>query len=191
MHDQYKTALVKKWQLDIMTSLFAQGSRKVLWVVDAVGNSGKSYLARILSFVYGYDLFDGVSAANHITYLISPRPNGFIFDVTRSDARLFSYQTLEQVKNGFIMSGKYAGIKRLFKPVPVIVFANFEPERSIATLSEDRWDIHHLENVQIQPAIFPLPPCDWTPPKKGYLPPPSPPPANDPPQEENNRLLRD
>lgn len=187
LYEEYKTAQLKKWQNEILQQLFQQDSRKVLWVVDEEGNSGKSYLARILSFVYGYDLFDGVSSANHITYLISTRPRGFVFDVTRSDARHFSYQTLEQVKNGFIMSGKYAGIKRIFKPVPVIIFSNFAPDTSTSTLSQDRWNIHHLRNVSIQEERYPLPPSSYTPPKKGSLcsetQDDSPPSRNQPPSE--------
>lgn len=165
MYLEYKDSLLKRWQKTIISLLLMQDRRKIMWVVDSVGNSGKSHVARLLSFVYGYDLFDGVSSAKDISYLISPRPRGFVFDVTRQDSSHFSYQTLEQVKNGFVMSGKYAGIKRLFKPVPVVVFANFEPDRT--TLSADRWDIHIVEYVQNQAISETLPPTDYVPPKEG------------------------
>lgn len=134
-----------KWQLDIIQSLKNQGDRRILWVVDVEGGHGKSFLAKLLMYCYGYDLFDGVTKASDISFLISPVPIGFVFDVTRDDSSKFSYSTLEMVKNGFVMSGKYAGIKRMFSPVPVIVFANFHPDKS--KLSADRWDIQDIQNA--------------------------------------------
>lgn len=163
MHEKYKDSKIKLWQKNILEQLFVQDTRKIMWVVDETGNSGKSYLARLLSFVYGYDLFDGVTSSAHVAYLISESPNGFVFDVTRQDASHFSYNTLESVKNGFVMSGKYAGIKRVFHPVPVIVFANFEPDTSSRTLSEDRWCIHRLNGVQGQTPSHSLPPSRYLP----------------------------
>ena len=90
--------------------------------------------------------------------LISDFPCGFVFDVTRSDSKMFSYNTLEMVKNGFIMSGKYSGIRRTIMPCPVIVFANFEPDAS--SLSADRWCIHNVvqeASLSSQEADLPLP----------------------------------
>ena len=82
-----------------------------------------------------------------ITSLISDIPRGFVFDVTCSDNHHFSYNTLEMVKTGFIMTGKYMGIRRTYTPVPVAVFANFSPEE--AAFSLDRLCIHHVEASEI------------------------------------------
>lgn len=71
--------------------------------------------------------------------------SGVCFDVTRLNEKHFSYNTLEQIKSGFVMSGKYKGTKRLFDPVPVVVFANFAPE--LNKLSADRWQIFNIETV--------------------------------------------
>jgi len=41
------------------------------------------------------------------------------------------------------MSGKYQGSVVSFETVPVVVFANFYPDKG--KLSEDRWDIHNID----------------------------------------------
>lgn len=165
-HEIYKDSKLFQWQVDVLDQLFSQNNRKILWVYDEEGGCGKSYLARVLAFKYGYDLFDGVTSCNHVAYLISESPRGFVFDVTRADSSHFSYNTLESVKNGFVMSGKYAGIKRIFKPVPVIVFANFAPDTSSSsTLSADRWQVHHVSSSSsVSPPVLPSPPSSYCPP---------------------------
>ena len=130
-----------------MKHLFHQPLRKICWYLDEFGGVGKSYLAHLLYFLYGFELFDGITCAQDITSLISDFPRGFVFDVTRSDNHRFSYNTLEMVKTGFIMTGKYMGIRRTYTPVPVAVFANFSPEE--AAFSSDRLCIHHVKASEI------------------------------------------
>ncbi|AKV62252.1 putative replication initiation protein [Petrochirus diogenes giant hermit crab associated circular virus] len=136
---------VTSWQRKAIESLFLQGKREVLWIYESVGGKGKTFLATILEVVYGFTRFDGITKSRDIALLIPPIPKGFVFDVTRDDASNFSYNTLEQVKNGYVMSGKYGGSQHLFRPVPVIVLSNFEPIRS--SLSEDRWKVWNIENA--------------------------------------------
>ncbi len=152
---------VSEWQSTALVHLIEQNKRQICWYVDTEGNQGKTFLAHLLYFCYQYDLFDGITCARDLCMLISDLPVGFVFDVTRSDASHFSYQTLEMVKNGYVMTGKYQGIKRLFKPVPVIVFANFEPDTT--KLSADRWCIHHLDH-EVQTPRYPLPKAPRQPP---------------------------
>ena len=70
---------------------------------------------------------------------------GVCFDVSRSDASHFSYQTLENVKNGRLVTGKYQGAVCLLPELPVVVFANFHPLED--KLSADRWDIVTLDET--------------------------------------------
>lgn len=145
MYDKYEEITLKEYQCDIMDELFNQTEREVLWIVDVIGGRGKSFLCRYLHYRYGWDLYDGVTSARDIAPMLSERPEGVIFDVTRSDASKFSYQTLEQVKNGYVCSGKYGGYIRRFNPPKVLVCANFAPDRS--QLSEDRWSVLNLEDA--------------------------------------------
>ena len=52
------------------------------------------------------------------------------------------HTTLESMKNGYIVSGKYEGRIRSFKPCPVCVLANFLPDYT--KLSMDRWEVVEL-----------------------------------------------
>lgn len=148
----YSVQKLSYWQMYICRRVFLQDNRKVLWVTDLSGGLGKTFLGHFLNSCYRYELFDGITKASDIAHLLPAQPRGIIFDVTRSDNQHFSYQTLEMCKNGFVMSGKYMGIKRIFTPCPVIVFANFEPDRS--KLSDDRWDIHILQNGLPKERVF-------------------------------------
>jgi len=143
-YERYSVCLLSDWQYNMLARLFKQSNRQITWVADVNGGIGKSFLAHFMEAVYQADLFDGISATNDIAWMLSPTPEIIVFDVTRSDQSHFSYQALEANKNGFVQSKKYMGIKRIFPPPLVIVFANFLPDRT--KLSADRWDIHEIIN---------------------------------------------
>lgn len=154
---------VSEWQHQCLIHINSQNRRKICWYYDTEGNKGKTFLAHLFYFIYQFDLFDGITSARDIALMISDDPRGFVIDVTRSNEAHFSYNTLEALKNGFVMTGKYQGIKRIFLPKPVIVFANFMPDTS--KLSEDRWCIHSLNDVSSTPSLLhPLPVAPTPPP---------------------------
>lgn len=147
-----KNAVLRWWQADVLTKLFRQCDRKVLWVVEESGNSGKSWLARYLCYLYGYDYLDGVTASKDICHMLSDTPAGFVFDVTRDDSSKFSYQTLEQCKNGRVMTGKYRGTIKEFAICPVLVVSNVPPVKE--ALSADRWHViyqYAVHNTPLSP----------------------------------------
>lgn len=142
---QYSSKLLSGWQMSVLRRLFNQNDRAILWVYSVDGGFGKSFLAHFLNSVYDFELFDGVTKTHDIAHMLGEVFSGIVFDVTRDDASHFAYSTLESLKNGFVSSGKYKGIRRIFRPVPVIVFANFEPVSS--RLSADRLDIKCLDGL--------------------------------------------
>lgn len=145
-YDGLRTALLSGWQMSTLRQLFNQSDRSILWVYDIEGGCGKSFLAHFLCAMYEFDLFDGVTAARDVVFMLQPVIRGIVFDVTRTDSRQFSYNTLEACKNGFVMTGKYQGLRRVFKPVPVVVFANIAPD--VEQLTRDRWEIRDLKDVK-------------------------------------------
>lgn len=159
---QYHHSYLKAWQQEAIIHLQNQSHRKICWYHDNTGNTGKSFLVNILFSCYNYELFDGITNSRDITIMLSDSFNGIAIDVTRDDNKNFSYSTLEKLKNGFIMSGKYQGYKRLFNVKPVIVVSNFEPLTT--ALSIDRWCVHHIDHVQEEEAVHPLPPTPEVPP---------------------------
>ncbi|AYM54668.1 Rep-C [Ecklonia radiata-associated virus 3] len=160
-YQQFYHSFLSDWQQECILHLSEQGPRRVCWYYDVTGGTGKSFLANILFSCYNYELFDGITSSRDITLMLSDSFSGVCIDVTRDDNKLFSYSTLEKLKNGFIMTGKYQGYKRLFAVKPVIVFANFEPDTT--KLSSDRWCVHSLDYVS-QEAKNPLPPTPFAPP---------------------------
>ena len=120
-----------------------QNKRQILWVYDEEGGKGKTYMANVLQFIFSYAVLDGVTKTCDVAMLLSQgEDKGVCFDVTRSDAAYFSYQTLEAVKNERLVSGKYQGQITLLDDVPVVVFANFQP--LYGKLSDDRVELLSL-----------------------------------------------
>lgn len=130
------------WQLHVLRRLLAQNDRVILWVHDDVGGVGKSWFARYLHYVFGADLFDGVTNAAAVTQMLSRHPRYIVFDVARSNSDGFSYNTLECIKDGFIMSWKYRGLIRRFEVPLVLVLSNVPPNKD--ALSKDRWEVINL-----------------------------------------------
>ena len=88
------------WQYKCLEIVFRQDDRKVTWIVDMEGNTGKSYLAHYLSILYGFQLVDGTISPRDAAFFVNEDPKGFCFDVTRSASKQFDYSTLECMKNG-------------------------------------------------------------------------------------------
>ncbi|QOR29575.1 replication associated protein [Bat associated circularvirus] len=159
------SASLRPWQLHVLRQLATQSDRKICWVYSVMGGEGKSWFARYLKYVYQFDLFDGVTNAAAVSHMLSDQVKGVVFDVTRANSQHFSYGTLESVKDGFVMSWKWAGYIRQFTPPKCLVLCNFHPEED--RLSADRWNIIKLEDYVSSPfqkeqspqEIYPIPQC--------------------------------
>lgn len=116
--------------------------RKVHWFVDATGNGGKTYLCKHL--ITNANAFYSVGG-RHADILFAYEGQRVVcFDFPRANEEFVCYSVIEALKNGVVTVSKYESRTFLF-PVPVVlVFSNFNPDRS--KLSEDRWDIHHIIN---------------------------------------------
>ena len=140
--DLYQKWKVKKlyiWQYQVLKMAKEQNERQVLWIIDQTGNNGKTFLASYMNILYGFDLFDGLVNTRDIGFIMKSSASGYCFDVSRSSIASFDYCCLENIKNGFIVSGKYRGTTRRLEVKPVVVFANDTPDRR--QLSDDRWKI--------------------------------------------------
>ena len=139
LFSEWNTKLLYPWQDQCLVHVMRQGPREVLWVVGKEGNDGKSFLANVLHILYGFFMSDGSISTRDLCQLVKGRTHGFCFDISRADIEHFDYSTLEAVKNGFIISGKYKGSIRRFPNVPAVVFANNFPANNL--LSNDRWKV--------------------------------------------------
>lgn len=131
----------RDWQKKIVDLVAAEpDARKIHWYVDPVGGKGKSYLARYL--VCEKDAFY-TQGGKHADIIYGyQRQRIVIFDLCRDVEGYVPYSVMETLKNGIMFSSKYNSNMSTF-PIPhVLVFANFDPDRS--KLSADRWDIVNL-----------------------------------------------
>lgn len=116
--------------------------RKVHWFVDALGNGGKTYLCRHL--MNAYPTFYSVGG-KHADIIYAYEGEGLVcFDFPRASEEFACYSVIEALKNGVVTISKYESRTFVF-PIPIVlVFSNFEPDRS--KLSADRWDVHYIIN---------------------------------------------
>lgn len=135
-----EVAVLRPWQSDVV-SLVAEApdTRKVFWYYDECGNTGKSFLVDYLVSMKGAIVFtNGKMADMAFAY---KEESIVVFDLARCQADKIDnvYMAVENFKNGRMFSPKYESQTKVF-PVPhVLVFANFEPDRS--KLSQDRWHV--------------------------------------------------
>ena len=163
---------LRVWQYVVLKRVLTQGDRIVTWIYDERGNNGKSFLANYLSILYDFQLLDGQISCRDLAGVLNVNASGISLDVCRAAAHSLDYGAIECLKNGYLTSGKYAGKCLRFKPMKLVVFSNFYPDRS--KLSQDRWDVltvgeGPLENLdedsvitpsQQHPFIEPPPDCD-------------------------------
>jgi len=142
-------------------------SRKILWVEDSCGNTGKSafvkYLVAGQRSIKAHKLpvssVDRLNSA--VTKIVSQETvEMFIIDLTRSKGKEQSYGDLfaavEDIKNGHVVDVMYGNyVESIFKPPLVVVFTNLSLRDYRSTLSGDRW-VHlglNKSNVNRKPVI--------------------------------------
>lgn len=133
------------WQQKLFEDLERQvDTRKIIFIVDVTGNSGKSwfcdYVREMKSNVQ--IMTPGKKADMAYEYFT---PTKILFmDCPRSkQSEYIQYDFLEDVKNGRIFSTKYESQMKYFKPPHVVVMMNENPDMS--KLSEDRYDVRRVK----------------------------------------------
>lgn len=139
LFNEWQNKKLKTWQFSVLQKLMTQHLRKVLWVVDINGNTGKTFLCNFMSILYGFLYFDGMLCTRDLPLLIDESLKGIMIDVSRAAIGKFDYASLEGMKNGVFVTGKYRGCCKRIPQSPVGVFANNFPDFS--QLSDDRWEI--------------------------------------------------
>lgn len=117
-------------------------SRTIHWFYDHIGNTGKTSFSKHICLKHRDDAIYISGKSSDIKCAIASckkKPRICIFDFVRSSEEFISYEAIEAVKNGIFFSGKYESETVIMNCPHVIIFANFEPEKS--KLSLDRWKI--------------------------------------------------
>jgi len=132
---------LRPWQERAIKALQAQGDREVLWIWEATGGTGKTFLAKWLCVMEDAFYCEGGKKAD-ISYAYDLQET-VVFDLSRQTQEFTNYGVIESFKNGLMFSAKYESATKFFKPARVVVFSNWAPDRSM--LSEDRWNVIELE----------------------------------------------
>lgn len=152
-------ALLKAWQLKVLKKLIFQNRRKITFVEDEGGNSGKSMLAHFIAgrlqpkevfYCRGGKSADIVHAFSKNAHTCKYA----IFDYARNkQPEYFAWDLIEELKDGGITSLKYDGnCFWLAQPIKVLVFTNHSLDNHRHRLTEDRWDVHVLYNADNEAA---------------------------------------
>lgn len=150
IEDPLSGVTLHKWQTNTINLMDKKPDRRSIhWFYDKIGCKGKTSLAIHLCLKYPNQVLYVTGKASDVKYGVSQfvanKDNNLkmvIFDFARSQEQFVSYQAIEEVKNGIFFNNKYESGMVVFNPPHVIVFSNFEPDKS--ELSADRWKIHNI-----------------------------------------------
>lgn len=160
------------WQIFLEKNILINNAddRKVDWIIDPVGNTGKSSFARcyvskeltdgIFMKIYNLDRMELALIKKIESYRSKyyKDPKVLLFDLPRSsDIRkvLAAISLMEDVKSGYLDSnfgGHYKQIQ--VGDIHVIVFSNSCPDLSV--LSVDRWRLWTLTGLEYGNIIWPI-----------------------------------
>ena len=130
-----------KWQQDVLDLLkLPADPRQIVWIYDSEGGKGKTHLAKYIVGEFGAFYCRGGKTAD-IAYAYNYEKI-VLFDYTRDHEEYVNYGVLEMFKDGMVVSSKYESTLKMTNPPHVIVFSNFEPDRT--KMSADRWNIINI-----------------------------------------------
>lgn len=145
---EYKDVVWKDWQQEILDIIPTPADRRTVnWFWEETGKAGKSFLSMFIDWKYKTCIINGKQADvfHSLKTFIDENndwPEVVIADIPRYNEKYVCYGTLEKIKDGLMLSGKYESSKIRLKPLHLFVFANFEPITGL--LSEDRWNVRQI-----------------------------------------------
>ena len=117
--------------------------RKIIFIVDPKGNTGKTVYLGWLGTQPGYQYF-GIGKKDDVLYAANTLVNTYIMDIARSETKLLDYALLEKLKDGYWFTGKYDTKTCLAGNKNLVVTMNDYPDKH--KLSKDRYDVYLIDN---------------------------------------------
>jgi len=154
---KFLKAELRDWQQELTTELLeVPHPRKIIWMYEAEGNTGKTFLGNYLKAIHGACLLDcGKKVEN--AYLLREHTGRItIFNMTRTisdDMMNHVYELAERVKDNTVVSTKYETQRVELSPQQVVVFANREPDYT--KWSKDRYDVRNIGPIKPIPVVSP------------------------------------
>lgn len=135
---------LNEWQQEVNEIVEQEpDDRKIIFVVDPDGNSGKSWLARFWFSTRTDVQLLSIGKRDDLAFAIDDTKSLFVFDIPRGSMEYLQYGVLEQLKNRVIFSPKYTSRNKILKTnCHIIVFSNEAPDMD--KLTHDRY---HIVNI--------------------------------------------
>ena len=143
---------LRAWQIEVENLIMHQNSREILFVIDTVGNRGKSWFCQYMMRKHNAVIFH--DSDNRTWAYMWQLQKIVLFDILRSG--IPCYSTMESFKNGHVISDKYVCAQKSQENVKVAVFLHHVPQCHqylsaervrIYNLDEERPHIRHSKTV--------------------------------------------
>lgn len=145
-YDQYLP-----WQKNLSDKIVGvkPHERDIHLIVDPIGGSGKSTFAKGLSYNHGAEVIPlGLSSAQMKAAIVGEGEKDiYILDLPRNNKSYVEiFDTIEEIKRGFVLSCFHGKLKKLYMSRPHIVcFANEMPDLTL--LSMDMWKVYSISSL--------------------------------------------
>lgn len=117
--------------------------REVIFIVDKVGNKGKSWFAKYYCSLHSDAFIMRPTKHADMAYALPNELRVLFLDCTRQQVEFMPYTFMEELKDGLVFSCKYESCVKKYNDMHVVVLMNQEPD--MTKLSEDRYNIIYLE----------------------------------------------
>jgi hypothetical protein len=129
------------WQEKLLKDTAQHTPRRIIFIVDLKGNSGKTVFSGWLGTQPGYDYLS-IGKKEDILFSAEISSHTFLMDVARSEVAYINYALLEKLKDGYWVVGKYEGKRSTGGKKNLVVLMNSFPDSS--KLSEDRYEVYTM-----------------------------------------------
>ena len=165
--DEMKKIEYRDWQKTLEKKLLEKSdTRKIKWIYEKKGNTGKSTFCNKYSTEHEDDCYyvneigkvgDAYDGLRNWMQT-GKKPRVILIDLARTKEENISiYTFIENVKNGVITCTKYQGETKRFISPHIVIFSNWAPaitikvnEKEKDSLSRDRWEIYTIKENQLK-----------------------------------------
>jgi hypothetical protein len=142
---------LRVWQAELYAELrLAPPDRTIRFIVDPVGNSGKSWFAQYCEQVFpsGHVQILAPTRKQDLAYALDTGIQVFFLDAPRcKNGEFIQYDFLEQLKDRRVFSSKYESCVKRLEPLHVVVLMNEDP--NMEALSADRYSITRINAAML------------------------------------------
>lgn len=137
---------LRLWQQDLNLYLNAPPNpRQILFVVDPIGNTGKTWFAKYYCRLHPENTqYMEAGKKTDMAYALNPNIRVLFVNCTRKMCDFLPYGFLESVKDGIVFSSKYESRNKILGPVHVVILMNEQPDEN--ALSHDRYKYMYPED---------------------------------------------